>query len=153
MVFARFHESANWELAAMKADSIAHLLRRAGQGAEDAFARNVPSMTPRQYAVLVCLNGQDGLSLIDIVERTGIDHSTVADLVLRMAKKDLLQRRRSRDDVRAYEVQLTDAGRQAFRSVAPKARRVDSSILSALQAEQREPFIAALLAIASLTTE
>lgn len=90
---------------------------------------------------------------MDIVERTDIDHSTVADLVLRTAKKGLLQRRRSRDDARAYEVQLTDAGRQAFRSVAPKARRVDSSVLSVLQSEQREPFIAALLAIASLTTE
>jgi MarR family transcriptional regulator, temperature-dependent positive regulator of motility len=66
--------------------------------------------------VLACVGESDGLSQADIVEETGVDRSTIAELVRRMGKKGLLQRRRSKQDARAYIVKLTESGRETLKS-------------------------------------
>jgi len=105
-------------------------------------------LTPRQLAVLVTVAHNEGLSQTGLVDRTGIDRSTLADIVRRMQRKGLLQRRRTKEDARAYAVKLTDEGRRVLRTAEPLAKRVDERILEALPARQREQFIDELLAIA-----
>src|SRR5215510_8853476 len=87
-----------------------HLLHRASQAVEDAFASEVDieGLTPRQLAVLTTIAQHEGLSQTGIVDRTGIDRSTLADIVRRLQKKGLLQRRRTKEDARAYAVKLTE---------------------------------------------
>ncbi len=104
-------------------------------------------LTPRQYAVLLAVSQHEGLSQTDLVERTGIDRSTLADIVRRVLKKGLLQRRRTRDDARAYSVKLTEEGWRVLRAAEPVVRRVDDRLLSMLPSKQREQFIADLLTI------
>ena len=104
-------------------------------------------LTPRQYAVLVTVAQHEGLSQTGLVERTGIDRSTLADVVRRMLKKGLLQRRRTKEDARAYAVKLTDEGRQLLQTTESQANRVDSRILEALPSRQREQFVEDLTAI------
>ena len=58
-------------------------------------------LTPRQLAVLVTVAQNEGLSQTGLVDRTGIDRSTLADIVRRMQRKGLLQRRRTKEDARA----------------------------------------------------
>lgn len=101
-------------------------------------------LTPRQYAVLVTVSQNEGLSQTDLVEKTGIDRSTLADIVRRMLKKSLLQRRRTKEDARAYAVKLTEEGWRVLKSAEPMARRVDDRILSVLTNTQRERFISDL---------
>jgi DNA-binding MarR family transcriptional regulator len=127
-----------------------HLLHRAGQCAGDIFHAEMKDgdLTPRQLAVLVTVANNEGLSQTGLVDRTGIDRSTLADIVRRMQKKGLLQRRRTKEDARAYAVKLTDEGRRLLRTAEPLAKRVDERILEALPAKQREQFIEDLLAIA-----
>jgi MarR family transcriptional regulator, temperature-dependent positive regulator of motility len=105
-------------------------------------------LTPRQLAVLVTVANNEGLSQTGLVDRTGIDRSTLADIVRRMQKKGLLQRRRTKEDARAYAVRLTDEGRRVLRTAEPLAKRVDERILEAIPAKQRDQFIEDLLAIA-----
>ena len=126
-----------------------HLLHRAGQCAGEVFHAEIGEgdLTPRQLAVLVTVAQTEGLSQTGIVERTGIDRSTLADLVKRLQKKGLLQRRRTREDARAYAVKLTDEGRRMLRSAEPLAKRVDQRILDALPSKERERFIDALVSI------
>jgi MarR family transcriptional regulator, temperature-dependent positive regulator of motility len=64
-----------------------------------------------------------------------------------LKEKGLLQRRRTKEDARAYAVKLTDEGRRALRSAEPLAKRVDARVLDALPAAQRERFIGELQAI------
>ena len=111
-----------------------HLLHRAGQCAGDIFHAEMKDgdLTPRQLAVLVTVASNEGLSQTGLVERTGIDRSTLADIVRRMQRKGLLQRRRTREDARAYAVKLTDEGRRVLRVAEPLAKRVDERILDAL---------------------
>ncbi|MGE3066658.1 MAG: MarR family winged helix-turn-helix transcriptional regulator [Hyphomicrobiaceae bacterium] len=120
-----------------------HLLHRAGQVAGDIFNAEMGNgdLTPRQLAVLMTVAHNEGLSQTGLVERTGIDRSTLADIVRRMLKKGLLQRRRTREDARAYAIRLTEEGRRMLRTAEPMAKRVDERILDALSARQREQFL------------
>jgi MarR family transcriptional regulator, temperature-dependent positive regulator of motility len=104
-------------------------------------------LTPRQLAVLMTVAQNEGLSQTGLVDRTGIDRSTLADIVRRMQRKGLLQRRRTKEDARAYAVKLTDEGRRVLRVAEPVARRVDERILDALPTKQREQFVDDLLSI------
>ena len=129
-----------------------HLLHRAGQRASEVFQAEstVGDLTPRQYAVLVAVSQAEGLSQTGLVKETGIDRSTLADIVRRMIKKGLLQRRRTREDARAYAVKLTDQGRSVLTQAAPIVRRVDDRILAALPATKRDRFLEDLDAISSM---
>ncbi len=120
-----------------------HLLHRAGQCAGDVFQAEVGlgDLTPRQYAILLTVAQNEGLSQTHLVEKTGIDRSTLADIVRRLLKKGLLQRRRTKDDARAYAVKLTDDGARALKLAEPMARKVDDRILAALPVLQRERFV------------
>lgn len=126
-----------------------HLLHRAGQCAAELFQAELGSgdLTPRQFAVLVTVSQNEGLSQTHLVDRTGIDRSTLADIVRRMLKKGLLQRRRTKEDARAYAVKLTDEGWKVLKSADPLSRKVDDRILSSLAAGQRDRFMQDLNAI------
>ena len=126
-----------------------HLLHRASQAVEDAFSTEmkIERLTPRQLAVLTTVAQNEGLSQTGIVDRTGIDRSTMADLVRRLQGKGLLQRRRTKEDARAYAVKLTDAGRRVLHTAEPMAKRVDRRVLDALPRNRREEFITALVSI------
>ncbi len=142
-----------------KRDSIAgrldkspiHLLHRAGQCAGDTFASEMGAsdLTPRQYAILVAVSLNEGLSQTDLVELTGVDRSTLADIVGRMLKKGLLQRRRTKEDARAYAVRLTEEGWRVLKTAEPTVKRVDDRLLAALPTKQREQFLADLASIVS----
>ena len=129
--------------------SAVHLLHRAGQCAGDIFGEEMSKqgLTPRQYAVLVSVSENEGVSQTTLVESTGIDRSTLADIVRRMIKKGLLERRRTREDARAYAVRLSQEGRQKLHLAMPLASRADDRLLSSLSNEDRQRFIEMLSAI------
>lgn len=120
-----------------------HLLHRAGQCAGDIFQAELGErdLTPRQFAVLVTVAQNEGLSQTNLVDMTGIDRSTLADIVRRMLKKGLLQRRRTKEDARAYAVKLTEEGWRVLKAAEPMARRVDDRILAVLSGAQRDRFV------------
>ena len=135
--------------------SALHLLHRAGQCAGEIFQSEMTTgdLTPRQFAVLVAVSQNEGLSQTSLVRKTGIDRSTLADIVRRMLRKDLLQRRRTKDDARAYSVKLTEEGREALRRCEPAVDRVDKTVLSALPEESRKRFLDELSLIVSALSE
>jgi DNA-binding MarR family transcriptional regulator len=126
-----------------------HLLHRAGQCASDIFTAEMgdAGLTPRQFAILLTVAHNEGVSQTDLVDRTGVDRSTLADIVRRMLKKGLLQRRRTKNDARAYAVKLTEEGWRVLRSAEPMVRRVDDRVLSMLPSKQREQFLSDLMTI------
>lgn len=131
-----------------------HLLHRAGQCAGDIFQSKLGTsdLTPRQFAVLLTVAQNEGLSQTQLVDKTGIDRSTLADIVRRMLKKNLLQRRRTREDARAYAVKLTDEGWRTLYSVEPAAAQVDEIVLNALATDDREQFLNNLNTIVTALT-
>jgi DNA-binding MarR family transcriptional regulator len=126
-----------------------HLLHRAGQCADDLFSMNsaAGSMTPRQFAVLKAIAGSKEPSQTTLVEITGVDRSTIADIVRRLVERGLVQRRRTRRDARMYALRLTVKGVAALRATEPAAQTTDDKLLAALGASEREVFVQALAKI------
>ena len=126
--------------------SASHLLHRAEQSATDIFSRIAPAgmLTPRQYAILAAIEANQGLSQTGLVENTGIDRSTLADIVRRMLDKGLVQRERTADDARAYAVRLTRKGTNMLKKMRPFADEVDRQIAEAIPADQRAMFLSLL---------
>jgi DNA-binding MarR family transcriptional regulator len=137
------------EVAALAA-SPSHLLHRVLQLALDIYAEETGkgALTQRQYAVLAAASTLDGASQTDLVRMTGIDRSTLADMVARMIEKGWLGRERSQTDARAKTVSLTDKGRAALKEIAPKVQAADDRILANLVSSRRSGFISALAALA-----
>ena len=126
-----------------------HLFHRIAQCINDVFdtEQKGAGLTPRQVTVLATIAKNEGLSQTGIVERTGIDRSTLADIVRRLHKKGLVHRRRTRDDARAYSVKLTDDGWRVVRMTAPIMKRVDERILGPLSTRDRGKMLSDLRAI------
>lgn len=101
-------------------------------------------LTPRQYVVLRAVAESDDPSQTTLVEKTGIDRSTLADIVRRLVERGLLQRRRTRRDARMYAVRLTEAGEAVLKSAGPAADTTDERLLSVVPQRDREAFVAAL---------
>jgi DNA-binding MarR family transcriptional regulator len=135
-------------LASSLLQSASHLLHRAGQRADSIFATHVgEAVTPRQFAVLQAVAEAEGLSQTDIMNKTGIDRSSTADLVRRLVSRGWVQRRRGKRDARIYAVRLTPEGRQAFALGARATRATEEILLSSLSHAQRGDFLRALAAM------
>lgn len=130
--------------------SPSHLLHRALQLALDVYgdATGPGAVTQRQFAVLAAVAENEGLTQTKLVRSTGIDRSTLADLVARMIEKGYLARERSKADARAKTVRLTDKGRAALVEATPRVAEADARILSHLAASRRDGFLNALEALA-----
>ncbi len=126
--------------------SALHLLHRAGQCADELFANKIgkSDLTPRQYAVLQTVAKSEDVSQTGLVDATGIDRSTLADIVRRLVERGMLQRRRTKEDARMYAVRLSAAGRNALDSAAPGAVATNEALLATLPSSQRAQFVAAL---------
>ena len=126
--------------------SAMHLMHRAGQCAADIFASEARTsgLTPRQFAVLMVVADEEGLTQTDLVERTGIDRSTLADIVGRLLGRGLIQRRRAKEDARAYAIKLTPHGAKALREAVPAAAATDARLLANLSPAKRQDFLESL---------
>ncbi len=134
--------------------SITHLLHRASQQAEDLFARTIGDvgLTARQFVVLAVVDGMEDPSQTALCEVSGIDRSTLADIVRRLVARGLLSRRRTRRDARMYAVRLTPEGRRMLEKALPVARDVDAMLLQSMSAGQRQEFESALKKLVSQTS-
>lgn len=132
------------------ASSPCHLIHRAQQFAADCFTKEVgpDELTQRQFAVLYAVAANEGLTQTALVRATGIDRSTLAELVARMAGRKLLVRAKAQSDQRANTVTLTDEGRAQLDAALPRVMRADAAILAALPKAKRLAFIETLRRIA-----
>jgi DNA-binding MarR family transcriptional regulator len=114
--------------------SIIHLLHRASQRATELFALETRDfdITARQYAVLTTVAQHEGLSQTDLVRLTGIDRSTLADVVQRLLRRGVIAREKTSEDGRTYAVRLSSKGHELLETIKPFARRADRAVISSL---------------------
>lgn len=133
-------------------DAPGHLLRRCQQLAVEAFVQEVGAdgLRPRQFALLYVIAMNEGLSQAELVRLSGIDRSTVAEMLGRLVDRGLLLRTRAGDDGRANAVTLTETGREALMAALPGVARAQARILAPLPAERRARFVDDLRILAGL---
>ena len=127
-----------------------HLIRRCQQFYGDLYAREAGAreLTKQQFMLLAALEQNEGVSQTALVEITGIDRSTLAEMVRRMLEKGLLSRERTEEDQRANAVAISPAGRKALRGARNAADRAERALLEALPMPDRQKFVKALSQIA-----
>lgn len=133
------------------AESPSHLMHRVLQLALDIYSEEAgpDGPTQRQFAVMEAVAAKEGLTQTDLVRATGIDRSTLADLVTRMTAKGLLERERSAIDARAKAVRLSETGAAMLAAARPKVEAADKRILGLLPKGKREGFIELLADLAN----
>ncbi len=133
------------------ADSPSHLMHRALQLALDVYAEELGTDGPtqRQFAVLEAVSQRAGLTQTDLVKATGIDRSTLADLVSRMTARGLLDRERSTLDARAKAVRLSAAGEAVLAAARPRVIAADKRIVGLLPKAKRDLFLDLLSELAA----
>ena len=93
-------------------DTLVHALHRASQIIEAQLAEALAGVgvTPRQAVMLMAIGEKGNANQTSLVDRTGIDRSTLADVLKRLEKAGLIRRPRSMVDTRARLVSLTEKG-------------------------------------------
>jgi MarR family transcriptional regulator, temperature-dependent positive regulator of motility len=133
--------------------SPSYLLYRASQCAEEVFRQSTTTgLTPRQLVILMVVAEFEGVHQAAISRLTGIDRTTMHQVVQRLARRKLLQRRRSQSDKRAWVLNVTTDGREEISLAEPVALLADARVLDALPRPRREAFVAALQAIVATST-
>jgi DNA-binding MarR family transcriptional regulator len=129
--------------------SPSHLLRRCVQYANDLFSHEpgASDLTKQQFTVLSAVEQNEGMSQTDLVSITGIDRSTLAEMIRRMIEKGLLDRERTEADQRANAVRIAASGKKALRSARIASERVERTLLSGLPAGDRAKFLKMLSAV------
>src|SRR6476660_3562947 len=110
-------------------ESPSHLIRRCAQYFGDLYAHEIGTseLTKQQFTLLAALEHNDGASQTALVEITGIDRSTLAEMVRRMLEKGLLGRERTEEDQRANAVVISQNGRKALRTARTASERAEKA--------------------------
>jgi len=136
-------------------ESPSHLLRRCSQFFGDLYAHEAGNseLTKQQFTLLAALEHNDGVSQTALVEITGIDRSTLAEMVRRMLERGLLSRERTEEDQRTNALVITQSGRKSLRSARLASERADKALLDALPVAERQRFVRLLsqMAVAAET--
>jgi len=129
-----------------------HLLRRAQQRAVALFAAELCSdgPTPQQFALLLAIGQNPGISQIGLVREIGVDRSTVAEMVQRLARRGLIARHRAPSDGRENALSLSAAGARLLARALPGVARAQRRILAPVPAGQRKAALRLLRLLAGL---
>jgi len=131
--------------------SPSHLLKRAAQYSNLIYMGEVgkSGLTHRQFTVLLAVDSNDGKSQTELVKLTGIDRSTLADLVARLLAQGYLQRKRTKDDGRTNSIRITTVGKKMLKMAQPGADEVDRNLMALIASSDRKAFIDNLALLAA----
>ncbi|QNB16298.1 MarR family winged helix-turn-helix transcriptional regulator [Paraburkholderia tropica] len=109
------------------------LVRRAQQRHAAVWLSEVSAeITSVQYAALEILQQTPGLNQRQLGDELDVDRSTIADLVARMVRNDLIERSDDPADKRSYVLFLTAAGKKQLASLRPRVEEVERVLTARL---------------------
>jgi DNA-binding MarR family transcriptional regulator len=102
-------------------------------------------ITPVQYGLLTTLSLNPDLDQNSLGRELGIDRTNVADVLNRLARRGLLERRRSPHDRRMVLARLTPAGEKLTKQMYRAMQRAQERLLKPLVPHERQAFIITLI--------
>ena len=138
---------ANFDLL----DAPGHLLRRNHQRSYEIFTRVVgDEVTRQQMAMLIALAKRSGASQRDLVEATGIDKSTLKEMLGRMVTKGWVNRSKDPNDSRAWTMRVTAAGEAVIAGKLDAVEAAQEEIVAPLPDKYRAVFLQSLRILVGL---
>ncbi len=126
-------------------DAPGHLLRRNHQRSYEIFTRHVgDDVTRQQIALLIALAKNPGASQRELVEATGIDKSTLKEMLGRMVARQWVERERDPEDNRAWTMRITPGGEALLVERIDAVSAAQREILAPLDEMERAAFLRCL---------
>jgi DNA-binding MarR family transcriptional regulator len=118
----------------------AFLLAQLGAHAAMRFAQRIAEigLTPPDAGILGNIATRPGISQQALAEHLGVMPSRMVALIDQLESKGIVERKRSAEDRRNYELSLTQKGRQVLGEIGRIAQEHEASLLAALTPEERE---------------
>ncbi|OEV14159.1 MarR family winged helix-turn-helix transcriptional regulator [Streptomyces nanshensis] len=131
-----------------------HLARRLQQAHSLLWGAMVSEETTSpQFAVLNALEEKPGMDQRTLSEHVHLDRSTVADVVARLAGRELLERVRDRRDGRRNVLRLTAEGRRVHRRLVTRTERMNRVFLAPLDEDERRTLLRLVARVAGAAEE
>lgn len=109
------------------------LVRRAQQRHLAVWQSEVSAeITSVQYAALEILQGTPGVNQRQLGDELDVDRSTIADLVARMVRNEMIERSDDPDDKRSYVLFLTLAGKNQLSKLRLRVEQVERILTAKL---------------------
>ncbi|MFC4493167.1 MarR family winged helix-turn-helix transcriptional regulator [Streptomyces ovatisporus] len=126
-----------------------HLARRLQQAHSLLWGAMVSEeITSPQFAVLNALLEKPGMDQRTLSEHVHLDRSTIADLVARLAGRELVERVRDPMDGRRNVLKLTEQGSRVHRKLVTRTARMNRVFLAPLDGEERETLLRLIARVA-----
>lgn len=118
---------------------VAFLLAQLGSHAARRFGERVAKigLSPPDAGVLRKIAAAPGIGQQALAEHLGVMPSRMVGLVDDLENQGILERRRSTEDRRNYELHLTEKGRQVLSELSRIAAEHEESLCAALNKEER----------------
>jgi DNA-binding MarR family transcriptional regulator len=126
-------------------------LRMAQESAFQAFSRRSQEVgeSPGRFATLTLIARNPGISQTELSLAAGRDKSSLTPVVEDLVRRGMVERKRMRDDRRAYSLNLTAAGKKTLTQLTRCARRHERILDSVIGLRDRKRFIQILKKIAA----
>jgi MarR family transcriptional regulator, lower aerobic nicotinate degradation pathway regulator len=117
--------------------SVGFLLAKAYQRAWALFKEELDGrdMTPPQFGLMGFLWQQDGLTQVELSEKSQVDRTTVGGLIDRLEKIGMVERQPHPLDRRAYQIRLTAKGHAMEQPLTEMAQRATARFTAGLKQE------------------
>ena len=114
---------------------------------------NGHDITPVQYSLMTALAARGELEQNALAMEIGLERSSVAEVVPRMQRRDLLTRRRSPDDGRVKLIRLTRKGAALLRRMDRSVQRAHERTIAHLEQPDRDWFLLQLIRLVEANNE
>ena len=105
----------------------------------------IKNMTYSQVLAIISIP-VDGIEMSELARKLGLDNSTVTRLIVRLEKKGLVYREKSRRDKRAIIVVLNNKGLKIQQEIEKKIESIGEKVKIEIDDEKRESILEYLYA-------
>lgn len=110
-------------------------------------------ITPVQYSLMTALGERGELDQNSLALEIGLERTTVADVVLRLYDRGVLDRRQSAMDGRVRLVKLTRKGKSLLKKMAPAVQRAHDRTVEHLPPGERDLFLLQMVTLVELNND
>ncbi len=102
-------------------------------------------ITPVQYGLLTALMHSPDIDQNSLGKELGLDRTNVADVLVRLSKRGLVERHKSEKDKRMVLARLTKEGERITREMQSSMQKAQDRLLEPLMPQERNAFITMLI--------
>jgi DNA-binding MarR family transcriptional regulator len=115
------------------------LMRKVSMASFEAFAAATAEygLHPMHYGMLQILEAEEPISQQELGRRTGVDPSTMVARMDVLDENGLVERARSPEDRRSYEIRLSEKGREALVNLRNVAEATGDEVFGVLSEKER----------------